>query len=361
MSQHYASQHCALTAGIDLGDRYSHLCLLDTENGEVVEEGRIATNRQAFERRFSGAEPMRVAIEVSTHSPWVSRILEEHGHEVLVANARKVRLIYGEGRKTDKIDAEKLARLARLDPELLSPIKHRGESSQCHLALLHSRDALVGTRTKLVNHVRGTVKAFGARLPKCTAQCFHHKVAEHLPEELVPALRPILETIALLSERIREYDRRLESVADELYPETKLLRQVHGVGALSALAFVLTLEDPSRFAKSRQVGPYLGLVPATDQSGKSDPQRRISKHGNELTRKLLINCAHYVLGSFGEDSDLRRHGEKIAGRGGKNAKKRAVVAVARKLSVLLHRLWMTAEVYEPLYNASHRGHQQEVA
>jgi transposase len=128
--------------------------------------------------------------------------------------------------------------LARLDPELLSPIKHRGESSQCHLALVHSRYALVGTRTKLVNHVRGTVKAFGARLPKCTAHSFHHKVAEHLPEELAPALGPILETIALLTERIREeYDRRLESVADEQYPETKLLRQVHGVGALSALAF----------------------------------------------------------------------------------------------------------------------------
>jgi transposase len=344
-------------AGIDLGDRYSHLCLLDTENGEVIEESRIATNREAFERRFSGAEPMRVGIEASTHSPWVSRILEDHGHEVLVANARKVRLIYSEGHKTDRIDAEKLARLARLDPKLLSPIKHRGETSQSHLALLHSRDALVGTRTKLVNHVRGTVKAFEARLPKCTAQSFHNKVAEHLPQELAPALGPVLKTIASLSERIREYERMLEDVANELYPETKLLRQIHGVGALTALAFVLTLEDPSRFAKSRQVGPYLGLVPATDQSGKSDPQKRISKHGNELTRKLLVNCAHYVLGPFGEDSDLRRHGEKIAGRGGKNAKKRAVVAVARKLSVLLHRLWVTAEVYEPLYNASRRGRQ----
>ena len=345
----------SVTVGIDLGDRYSHLCLLDAENGEVIEEGRIATSREAFGKRFSGVEPMLVAIEASTHSPWVSRTLEECGHEILVANARKVRLIYGAGRKTDRIDAEKLARLARLDPRLLSPIEHRGEASQSHLALLHSRDALVGTRTKLVNHVRGTVKSFGARLPKCTAQSFHHKVAEQLPRELAPALKPIVETIASLSARIREYDRRLEEVADELYPETRLLRQVHGVGALTALAFVLTLEDPSRFAKSRQVGPYLGLVPSIDQSGGSDPQRRISKHGNELTRKLLVNCAHYVLGPFGEDSDLRRHGEKIAGRGGKNAKKRAVVAVARKLSVLLHRLWVTAEVYEPLHNASRQG------
>lgn len=120
------SHHHAVITGIDLGDRYSHLCLLDAENGEVIEESRIATNREVFRRRFSGAQPMRVAIETGTHSPWASRILEEQGHEVLVANARKVRLIYGEGRKTDKIDAEKLARLARLDPELLSPIKHRG-------------------------------------------------------------------------------------------------------------------------------------------------------------------------------------------------------------------------------------------
>ena len=346
------SEHHDVTAGIDIGDRYSHLCLLDTDSGEVIEEGRILTNHSAFEKRFSASKPMRIAIETGTHSPWISRMLEEYGHDVRVANARKVRLIYGEGRKNDKIDAEKLARLARVDPKLLSPIKHRGEASQAHLALLRSRDALVSARTKLVNHVRGAVKSFGARLPKCTAGSFHNRVAEHLPQELVPALEPLLETIASLTEHIREYDRRLEVIAKEIYPETKLLRQVHGVGMLSALAFVLTLEDPSRFAKSREVGAYLGLVPATDQSGKSDPEKHISKHGNIMMRRLLVSSAHYILGPFGEDCDLRRHGEKIASRGGKNAKKRAVVAVARKLSVLLHRLWVTAEVYEPLYNAS---------
>jgi transposase len=353
MSQH----HHDVTAGIDIGDRYSHLCLLDTESGEVIEEGRILTNHSAFEKRFSGSKPMRIAIETGTHSPWISRMLQECGHDVLVANARKVRLIYGEGRKNDKIDAEKLARLARLDPKLLAPVKHRGEASQAHLALLRSRDALVSARTKLVNHVRGAVKSFGARLPKCTAESFHNRVAEHLPQELVPALGPVLETIASLTEHIREYDRRLESIAKEIYPETNLLRQVRGVGVLSALAFVLTLEDPSRFAKSREVGAYLGLVPATEQSGKSDPEKHISKHGNKMMRKLLVSSAHYILGPFGEDSDLRRHGEKIASRGGKNSKKRAVVAVARKLSVLLHRLWVTAEVYDPLYNANHRESQ----
>lgn len=346
------SQHHDVTAGIDIGDRYSHLCLLDTESGEVIEEGRIPTNTKAFERRFSDAEPMRIAIETGTHSPWISRLLEECGHEILVANARKVRLIYGEGHKNDKIDAQKLARLARVDPKLLAPVKHRAETSQAHLALIRSREALVGARTKLVNHVRGAVKSFGARLPKCTAESFHNRVAEHLPQELVPALGPILKIIASLTERIRDYDRKLEGVAEEIYPETKLLRQVHGVGVLTALTFVLTLEDPSRFAKSREIGAYLGLVPASDQSGGSNPEKHISKHGNKLMRKLLVGSAHYILGPFGEDSDLRRHGEKIAGRGGKNAKKRAVVAVARKLSVLLHRLWVTAEVYDPLYNAS---------
>ena len=285
------SQHYGVTVGIDLGDRYTHVCLLDSENGEVIEESRIPTSPKAFERRFSSSEPMRIAIETGTHSPWVSRLLEECGHEVLVANARKVRLIYGEGRKNDKIDAEKLARLARLDPKLLSPIKHRDESSQAHLALLRSRDALVGARTKLVNHIRGAVKSFGARLPKCTAESFHNRVAEHLPQELAPALEPILKIIASLSERIRDYDRQLEGVAEESYPETKLLRQVHGVGVLTALTFVLTLEDPSRFAKSREVGAYLGLVPASDQSGGSDPEKHISKHGNKMMRKLCWSAA----------------------------------------------------------------------
>jgi transposase len=199
--------------------------------------------------------------------------------------------------------------------------------------------------------VRGAVKSFGARLPKCSAASFHKKAAGRLPEELAPALEPVLETIASLTTKVREYDRKLEALAEESYPETRLLRQVPGVGSLTALTFVLTIEDPSRFSDSRAVGAYLGLVPGKDQSGESDPQRRISKRGDEMLRRLLVGCAHYLMGPFGEDSDLRRHGEKLAARGGRNAKKRAVVAVARKLSVLLHRLWITGEAYEPLFNA----------
>jgi transposase len=342
------------TAGLDLGDRYSYLCLIDSQSGEVIEEGRLRTTSEAFRRRFASERPLRIAIEAGTHSPWVSRLLEECGHEVLVANARKLRLIYANRRKTDEVDAENLARLARVDPKLLYPLKHRNEDSQAHMAIIRSRQALVACRTQLVNHVRGAVKSFGARLPKCPARSFHKRVSEHIPEALRPALEPILEQIGSLTERIHEYERQLETVSEEHYPETQLLRQVEGIGPITALTFVLTLEDPYRFEKSRSVGAYLGLVPATAQSGHRDPQKRISKEGDEMLRRLLVSGAHYVLGPFGSDSDLRRHGEKIASRGGKNAKKRAVVAVARKLAVLLHSLWVSAEVYDPLRNA-HRS------
>ncbi len=348
-----------MTAGLDLGDKHSYLCLIDQHSGEVVEEGRLRTTPEALKRRFASERPLRIALETGTHSPWVSRLLEDCGHQVLVANARKVRLIYANKQKTDEVDAENLARLARLDPRLLYPLKHRGEDSQAHLAIIRSRQALVGSRTQLVNHVRGAVKSFGGRLPKCPARTFHKRAPEHVPEALRPALEPILEQIASLTERIRRYDRQLETVSEEHYPETRLLRQVEGIGPLTALTFLLTLEDPYRFEKSRSVGAYLGLVPATDRSGDRDPQKRISKEGDEMLRKLLVGSAHYVLGPFGSDSDLRRHGEKIAARGGKNAKKRAAVAVARKLCVLLHSLWVTGEVYDPLRQAHRR--QEEAA
>jgi transposase len=317
-----SSEQPQMTAGVDLGDKYSYLCLIDTESGEVIEEGRIRTTSEAFRRRFASEQPMRIAIEAGTHSPWVSRLLEECGHEVLVANARKLRLIYANKRKTDEIDAENLARLARLDPKLLYPLRHRGEGSQAHLALIRSRQALVSCRTQLVNHVRGAVKSFGHRLPKCPARSFHKRASEHIPEALRPALDPILEQIGLLTERIRQYDRKLEAICQEHYPEeTDLLRQVEGIGPLTALTFVLTLEDPYRFEKSRSVGAYLGLVPATDRSGERDPQKRISKEGEEMLRRLLVGSAHYIMGPFGSDSDLRRHGQKIATRGGKNSKR----------------------------------------
>jgi len=248
--------------------------------------------------------------------------------------------------------------LARLDPELppygdlrLSPIHHRSPEAQADLAVLRSRDAIVRSRTLLINHVRGIVKSSGARLPSCSADSFAHKAAPAIPERLRTALLPILETIGSLTHQIHKFDEQIERLCQDQYPETKLLRAVSGVGALTALGYILTLETPDRFRRSREVGPALGLVPRRDQSGDQDPQLRITKTGDAYLRRLLVGSAQYILGPFGPDCDLRRWGLKLAERGGKNAKKRAVVAVARKLAVLLHHLWKTGEIYDPFYLA----------
>jgi transposase len=223
--------------------------------------------------------------------------------------------------------------------------------AQQHLSLLRSRESLVKARTQLVNHTRGMVKGFGVRLPQCSTESFARKVREELPAALCPALMPVLDSIQDLSQRIRSYDQEIERLAAEEYPETKTMRQIKGVGALTALAFVLTLEDPRRFSTSREVGACLGLVPRRDQSGDHDPERHITKTGDAYLRRLLIGSAQYILGPFGQDSRLRRWGLRLAERGGKNAKKRAAVAVARKLAVLLHKLWVTGEDYLPFYPA----------
>jgi len=341
------SNGSGLIVGVDLGDRWSKYCLLDGQ-GHVLKEDTIATTGRAFRRLFSDRPAARVVIEVGTHSPWVQRLLQELGHETITANPRHVRLIYGSRNKNDQLDAERLARLARVDPTLLHPIQHRGGAAQADRALLRSRSALVECRTKLINHARGIVKSIGGRLPTCSTSCFHKRVRQDLPDELKPALTPVLDTIAALTLKIQRLETRIERLASKRYPETGALRQVSGVGPLTALSFVLTVEDPARFKSSRAIGPYLGLRPRQSQSGDQDPELRITKAGDTDLRRLLVGSAHYILGPFGPDTDLRRWGLALAARGKKNAKKRAVVAVARKLAVLLHRLWVTAEVYEPL-------------
>ncbi len=338
------------TMGLDLGDRYSYYKLLD-KAGEVVEEGRIKTTPEILGRNFRTYEPMRVVMEAGTHSPWVSRLLEECGHEVLVANPRKLRLIYENTSKDDRVDAEYLARLGRLDPQLLAPLEHRNEQAQADLQVIRSRETLVKTRSQLINHVRGSVKTLGERLSRCSTESFHKKVSGEIPEAIQEAMVPILDIIARITSQIRVYDRTIEEWGEEKYPEIRVLRQIHGVGPVTAAAFILTLEDPARFKKSRSVGPFLGLCSGRDQSGGRDPQLRITKEGDPYLRRLLVNCGQYILGPFGVDCDLRRHGQKIDARGGKNAKKRAVVAVARKLSVLLHQLWVSGAVYDPFYNS----------
>ena len=343
-----------MTIGIDLGDRKSHVCVLDAD-GTVTEESRIATTPKALRARFEGAVPTRIALEVGGHSAWVSELLAELGHEVIVANARKLRMIFQNDSKNDRLDAEQLARVARMDPKLLYPIEHRDRSARADLAVMRSRDALVTTRTRLVNHIHGVLKSFGYRVKKYAAPGFHRQVAGQIPEELQPALQPLLDALAAIAEHILIFDRAIRDLSTKEYPETALLEQVGGVGPITALCYVLTIEDPKRIERSRNVGAYLGLRPKQRQSGQRDPELRITKAGDRDLRRLLVQCSQYILGPFGKDCDLRRWGLELASRGGATAKKNAGLAVARKLAVLLHRLWLTGEVYEPLRNADRRA------
>jgi len=339
-----------LTIGLDLGDRSSWYCVLD-EAGQVMLEEKVATTPKALRGRLAGMPRSRIALETGTHSPWVSRLLSELGHEVIVAHARNVRLIGESRRKDDRLDAQTLARLARIDPQLLCPVKHRSAKAQADLTVIRARAGLVRARTALVNTARGLAKSYGQRLRGCNVRNMNPEKAEGLSPELQRALEPLLAAIESLSERIGECNEQIEKLAQQSYPQVALLKQIKGVGTLIALTFLLTLEDAHRFRKSRDVGCYLGLQPGRRNSGQSEPQMHISKEGDPYLRTLLVQGAQHILGPFGIDCDLRRWGLKLAERGGKSGKKRAIIAVARKLAVLLHHLWVSGEVYEPLRNS----------
>jgi transposase len=339
------------TIGIDLGDRESAYCVVN-EAGEIIEECSVRTERSALEDRFGPELPARIVIEASGQSQWICRCLEGLGHEVIVANPRQVLLISKSSRKTDRNDAELLARLGRMDPELLCPVVTRSEESSTVRALLRARSQLVTTRTRLVNLVRCETKVTGSRIPTCSAESFHRQARPHLPDALRSALEPVLDVLAELQLRVRAYDKEIDKLSAEEYPVTQVLRQVAGVGPLVALTYVVTIDNPRRFSRSRTLGSFLGLAPRSFQSGERNPQLRISKAGDSEMRRLLVGAASYVLRKASPECDLKRYGTRIARGGSKRDRDRARVAVARKLAVLLHRLWLTGQVYDPDYAAT---------
>src|ERR1700730_9610728 len=348
------SSKVGVTIGIDLGDIWSHYCTLN-QDGEVVDRGRFRTNPSGVDKRFRDLERARVAMETGTHSIWVSEQIRELGHEVIVANVRELRAISHSDRKSDKVDAEKIARYARLDPEILRPIAHRTVAQQETLTLIRARDVLVRLRTGAVNSVRGLAQPCGYRLPASSTLTFAKRCLAMLPPALAQALGPLLQQIADMTVKIKQYDRASEKLTETEFPETQALIKVYGVGNLTALTYVLTLGNKERFRRSRDVGCYLGLRPRRSQSGDRDPQLGITKAGNVYLRSLLIECANHILRPRGKDSSLRRWGLHLADRGGKQAKNRAVVAVARKLAILLHHIWTTQEPYVPCYAEAARG------
>jgi transposase len=331
------------TIGIDLGDRMSRYCMVNG-GGEGVEEGSFRNQVSSIETHFSG-ERRRIALEAGAQSAWISRELKRLGHEVIVANVRQLKWITASDTKNDPVDARKLALLARADVRLLAPVEHRTAEQQGELAVIRARDAILRARTLLINSARGIAKGFGVRLPKSITSTFGKRALTDLSAMLRTALGGLLEQIDALSQQIGNYDQQVGELAAG-HPEVERLTSIPGVGKLTAVTFVLTLGRPERFAHSRDVAGFLGLRPKQRQSGGRDPQLGIAKSGDPYLRKLLVQCSHYILGHWGKDSALRRWG-LAKSQGGSKATLRAIVAVARKLSVLLHRLWVSGEFYQP--------------
>lgn len=342
-------KNSSIVVGVDLGDKVSEACVV--QGGEVLKRFRFRMTPVALTKAFVGEEFDLVALEAGAQSGWTSRLLTELGFEVVVANPRKVQAISSNVRKNDQNDAEMLARLAAADKALLSPVKHRSAERDVAMASLKARDVLVRARTKLINTIRGLCKAGGHPIRRGNSRTFVKRENE-VDESLRPGVSGLFVALRTINEQIDAYDKQIEEIAARDFPESALVDQVHGVGPITALAFVLVMEDAARFRNGRFAAAYLGLVPRQDRSGSLDPQLGISKSGNRFLRRLLTQCAHHILGPFGQDCDLRRWGLRLAERGGKNAKKRAITATARKLVVLLFRLWRSGDIWQPLYNSA---------
>lgn len=341
----------AVTIGLDLSDRSFQFCELD-QSGVIIAEGNRPLTRAKLVSYLS-AKPLgaRVALETGGQSAWVSEVIELLGHEAVVANARDLKAVTGRSHRSDRRDAQQLAKLARVDVSLLNPVQLRSTIRQADLFIIRARAALVEARTKLINFARGATKMMGHRLPASVSYRFAERAIESVPEILEAALVPVLEVLRAIGERIAAYDELIEKLADERYPETRWLKQVPGVGTLTALAFVLTVGEPDRFARSRDAGVFVGLAPRRKQSGEEDPELRITKCGDRYLRRLLVQCAHVLMGRFGQDCALRQWAIEHSGNS-KSKKKRTVVAVARKLAVLLHRLWNRQEAFRPFPQAA---------
>ena len=342
------SQRFKTYLGVDLGDRKHYICVTD-KDGTILKEFSINNDRPALRQLCQDYPGGAVALEVGTHSPWISRFLAAEGMSVTVANARKLRAIYQNDRKCDELDARMLAKLLRVDRDLLSPIEHGTEQLQKDLVTIKIRDSLVRQRVHIIATVRGVIKSLGLRIPSTSTESFHLKAESFFTEhpEYGSAITPALISIKSLTEQIRVYEKQIQKAAKDHHPEAIRLQQIPSIGPITSMAFVLSIGDPKRFEDPRDVGAYLGLVPRRDQSGGTDKQLPISKAGNRYLRCLLVQCAQYLLGHFGPECALREQGLLLAARGGKAAKKKAVIAIARKLAVMMMAMWQKGTDYQP--------------
>lgn len=345
------------TLGFDLGDRRSHYCLLDRK-GREIDQAVVETTPPSLKAFFKRMKGVRLVLEMGTHACWIADLAEEVGLEVLIANPRSFELLTKSYRKTDARDCQLLADAGRMSPQLLSPIVRRPKECRVDLSALRSRKCLVECRTKLVNHVRGVLKFHALRAPSCSPESFHRKVLAVIPKELEMALLPAVQSVEFMNQQIKSLEVQTEKMAKERYPITSTFEDVAGVGTIVSSTFAMTIGDPDRFPDARTVGAYIGMVPRQQSSGDSTPELSITKAGDGEVRRTLTIASNYIMGPFGPDCDLRRFGLRMIDNGrrkGKNAKKRAIIAVARKLAVLLLHLWKTGAKYDPFHLARKNG------
>ena len=338
------------TIGFDLGAKTSSYSVLGG-GGAVVDEGSVPMSPKRVREFFTEQPQSRVVIEASGSSRWTAKIAIELGHEVIIANPRKLHHITKSYTKSDGNDAFRLADLGQVRPRLLSPVRLR--SDKAHSGRMHQRvrTQLISNRTALINCVRGCARSLGHALPSCSTRVFYKRARTALPTADLEVLTPLLDQLEALAKQIDSCDQKTKLLGANEFPEAGILRQISGVGPVLSLAFVCSIDEPKAFKNSRSVGAFFGLAPKSRQSGDSSPQLRISKQGDPETRRLLVSAATYILGPFGEDCDLRRYGQRIAASGSQAARAKARIAVARKLAVLLHRLLITGEEYEPQKNS----------
>lgn len=346
----------AIVVGVDVSEKHLNLCEIDGD--DAVCESRMANSSKKLLEHFQGKAKRRIIIEVGAHTRWIAELLEQLGHQVLIVDPRRTKLISGSLYKDDRIDAMTLAMLGRDAPALLKTVPLRRLESQMVLTLVRARASAVKGRTRIVNTVRGVLKPYGYTIPKDSrGATFTAYIRETLDQALLRIVEPLLVLIETFNAQIKRYDDDVALVLPRLAPDTVHLTQINGVGALTVLYFVALIGDPHRFASNRDIGPYLGLCRKRQDSGDYKSELGITKAGDSLMRALLANCASYLLGPFGQDSDIRRWGLKKVGGGSRAEKKKAKIAVARKLAVVMLTLWKTGRPYTPF----HKSHEAKKA
>lgn len=328
--------------GFDAGKMSSHFCIVDEERS-VVREGKVRNREKDLEKVFGALLPMRIVIESSRKSFWLADQLRRLGHRPVVVDPGKTKAIGASRIKHDKLDARVLAELCQAN--LLAEVDPPTEAQRMARMPLTARASMVRARSLLIAAAKSLLDSEGIEVPGSSSANFSKAVSlasRPLPEAMAAVIRPMLEAIEVLSEKIAVHERAIAAAA-KADPAARLLQTCPGVGQICSAGYIHAIRDPKRFSSGRAVGAYLGLVPTLYASGNIYRRGGITKCGNRQARWLLTMAANSLLRSR-QDSAIKRWGLKLAAKTGR---KKAVTAVARKLAAVLWAMWREGRPFEP--------------